>query len=203
MALAVLDLNRAIEFSQADFASGQYTEDELDLLRDIQHRRQQSGLISQAFAAACDRWDSLYYPTEEDARNQGRQSLVVPLQCDPAGQGPRLDQHTADLRRHPGRAAGRAAHREPRAPRRLRGRSRAGCHDRAPVHVRGRTRSASISWAIGHVWSRASTGGPPPRSGGTPRRASRVSTSSISRATCGWAGARATTGPSTGRATRT
>jgi hypothetical protein len=65
LALAVLDLNRAIEFSQADFAAGQYNEDELDILRDVQHRREQYWSEQGAFAAACDRWDSLYYPGEE------------------------------------------------------------------------------------------------------------------------------------------
>ena len=81
MAFAVLDLNKAIEFSQADFAAGQYTEDELDLLQDLQYRRQQYWSEQQAFAAACDRWDSLYYPPDEAVLpRQGRVALVVPLQ---------------------------------------------------------------------------------------------------------------------------
>ena len=65
MALAVLDLNKAIEFSQSDFANGQYEEGELDLLQDLQTRRQQLVTEQQVFAAACDRWDSLYYPPPE------------------------------------------------------------------------------------------------------------------------------------------
>lgn len=65
MALAVLDLNKAIEFSQADFAGGQYDQDELDLMEDLQYRRQQYWSEQQAFAASCDRWDSLYYPPDE------------------------------------------------------------------------------------------------------------------------------------------
>jgi hypothetical protein len=65
MALAVLDLNKAIEFSQADFAGGQYSEDELDLMQDLQYRRQQYWSEQQGFVAACDRWDSLYYPGDE------------------------------------------------------------------------------------------------------------------------------------------
>ena len=65
MALAVLDLDKAIEFSQADFAGGQYSQDELDLMQGLQYRRQQYWSDQQAFAAACDRWDSLYYPPDE------------------------------------------------------------------------------------------------------------------------------------------
>lgn len=65
MALAVLDLNKAIEFSQADFASGHYDEDELDILQGLQERRAFLWPEQQAFAAACDRWDSLYYPGDE------------------------------------------------------------------------------------------------------------------------------------------
>ena len=65
MALAVLDLNKAIEFSQSDFANGQYDQGELDLLEDLQYRRNQYWPEQQTFAAACDRWDSLYYPPDE------------------------------------------------------------------------------------------------------------------------------------------
>jgi hypothetical protein len=65
VALEVLDLEKAIEFSQADFAAGQYSEEELDLLGDLQERRIQYWADQQTFAAACDRWDSLYYPPDE------------------------------------------------------------------------------------------------------------------------------------------
>jgi hypothetical protein len=63
--LTVLDLEEAIKFSQADFAAGQYDEESLDLLQDIQRRRTQQWSEQQEFAAACDRWDSLYYPPPE------------------------------------------------------------------------------------------------------------------------------------------
>ena len=65
MALATLDLNKAIEFSQADFLNGEYSEEELDLLQSLQARRTQLWSEQQGFAAACDRWDSLYYPPDE------------------------------------------------------------------------------------------------------------------------------------------
>lgn len=65
MALAVLDLNKAIEFSQSDFVGGRYSEDELDLLRDLQKRRAAMWSDQMAFATACDRWDALYYPGDE------------------------------------------------------------------------------------------------------------------------------------------
>jgi hypothetical protein len=65
MALAVLDLSKAIEFSQSDFAGGDYSEGELDLLQDLQARRTYLWPDQQAFVAACDRWDSLYYPPDE------------------------------------------------------------------------------------------------------------------------------------------
>jgi hypothetical protein len=62
---AILDLNKAIEFSQADFAAGQYDEGELEIMSDLQYRRMQYWSDQQIFAAACDRWDSLYYPPDE------------------------------------------------------------------------------------------------------------------------------------------
>ena len=65
MTLAVLDLQKAIEFSQADYAGGQYSEAELDLLQELQTRRTSYWAEQQSFAAACDRWDSLYYPPDE------------------------------------------------------------------------------------------------------------------------------------------
>jgi hypothetical protein len=65
VALAVLDLKKAIEFSQADFAAGQYSQDELDLLESVQRRRMSMWPDQQSFAAACDRWDALYYPGDE------------------------------------------------------------------------------------------------------------------------------------------
>ena len=71
MALAVLDLNKAIEFSQSDFASGTYVEGELDILEDLQGRRTAHWSEQQAFAAACDRWDSLYYPPDEAMLQSG------------------------------------------------------------------------------------------------------------------------------------
>ena len=65
MALAVLDLSKAIEFSQADYAGGVYDQDELDILQSLNERRTQMWSDQGAFAAACDRWDSLYYPPDE------------------------------------------------------------------------------------------------------------------------------------------
>jgi len=65
VAVATLDLHKAIEFSQADFLTGQYTEEDLDLLQSVQSRRTQLWGEQQEFAAACDRWDSLYYPPSE------------------------------------------------------------------------------------------------------------------------------------------
>jgi hypothetical protein len=65
VALAVLDLNRAIEFSQSDWSRGEYSEDELALLRELSARRNRLWSEQGAFAAACDRWDSLYYPPSE------------------------------------------------------------------------------------------------------------------------------------------
>jgi hypothetical protein len=65
VALAVLDLNKAIEFSQADYVAGEYSEEELDILQQLQARRTQYWSEQMAFVAACDRWDSLYYPGDE------------------------------------------------------------------------------------------------------------------------------------------
>ena len=190
MALAVLDLNKAIEFSQADFTAGQYTEDELDLLQ-----------TSSTGACRCGRTSRRSPPratagtrcTTRPTRRCCRQGLH---RTGGTTRPPRLPgkahisrQHTADLRRHPGRAAGRGAHREPRPAGRLRGGPRAGRHDRAAVHgVEGR--------------DRPQPDGPPGMCGQGPLRPDRRqglvgprhglparSTSSTSRATCGWAGA--------------
>jgi hypothetical protein len=65
LALAVLDLKKAIEFSQSDMSRGEYSEDELALLRELDFRRNILWPEQSAFAQACDRWDSLYYPPTE------------------------------------------------------------------------------------------------------------------------------------------
>jgi hypothetical protein len=65
LALAVLDLKKAIEFSQSDWSRGEYDEEELDLLRELDFRRSALWNEQSAFATACDRWDALYYPPTE------------------------------------------------------------------------------------------------------------------------------------------
>jgi hypothetical protein len=65
VALAVLDLNKAIEFSQSDFASGSFSDDELSVMQQLRSRRSAMLPQQQAFVAACDRWDALYYPPDQ------------------------------------------------------------------------------------------------------------------------------------------
>jgi hypothetical protein len=65
LALAVLDLKKAIEFSQSDWSRGEYSDDELTLMRELDFRRSSLWSEQGAFAAACDRWDALYYPPSE------------------------------------------------------------------------------------------------------------------------------------------
>jgi len=62
VALAVLDLHQAIEFSQRDLSQGTYQEDEYDIIAELGRRRSMIDSEQQEFAAMCDRWDALYYP---------------------------------------------------------------------------------------------------------------------------------------------
>jgi hypothetical protein len=62
VALAVLDLNKSIEFSQSDFSAGRSDGSDLELMQQLHRRRTGMMLEQQEFVAACDRWDALYYP---------------------------------------------------------------------------------------------------------------------------------------------
>jgi hypothetical protein len=69
VALELLDTARAVEFSQTDLMAGEYSEAELDILREVNYRKASIWSEQSIFQSQCDRFDALYYP--EDVLQNG------------------------------------------------------------------------------------------------------------------------------------
>jgi hypothetical protein len=64
MAMEALDIDKAVEFAHTDLASGQITDEEMDIMEEWKFRKQELQSEMTRFSEICDRFDGLYYPPD-------------------------------------------------------------------------------------------------------------------------------------------